>query len=333
MTRISIAMTTYNGAAYLQEQLNSLLAQAVAPFELQVGDDGSTDATQAIVERFSASAPFPVTFVRNERRLGFGENFIQTARRCSGEWIAFCDQDDVWHPGKLKWAEERIESGPSDLMLLAHNATVVDQSLHGGRRLYDYPRRETVTSRLNLPPEWYCTGFTQVFRADLVRSVPSSKRVSFPWHRHRDAHDVWIALLANCTGSILRSDRELASYRRHGSTVTDQGDRRGRLPLERTGAGYQERAVYLREVAATLRHCVPETRADLASLLENAADLIEHHAELLQLRSRAYSEAKLADRVGNILRLVAAGAYVGRSPWRFGTARLLKDCVSTIGVI
>ena len=98
---ISVAMTTFNGAAYLEEQLNSLLDQRHLPLELVIGDDGSEDETLVILERFAGRAPFPVLVQRNVRRLGFRENFIRTAERCRGELITFCDQDDIWHPDNL----------------------------------------------------------------------------------------------------------------------------------------------------------------------------------------------------------------------------------------
>ena len=69
--RISIAMATYNGAKYLQEQLESFLSQTRQPDELIVCDDGSGDATLDILERFRQSAPFAVQIHRNETRLGF----------------------------------------------------------------------------------------------------------------------------------------------------------------------------------------------------------------------------------------------------------------------
>jgi glycosyltransferase involved in cell wall biosynthesis len=333
MSAISIALTTFNGAEFLEQQLESLRAQTRAPLELQIGDDGSTDATETIVERFRRSAAFPVHFVRNEASLGYGENFIRTALRCSGDWIAFCDQDDVWDAGKLEWAENHIADGPCDLMLLTHNATIVDPSLRGGRRLYNHSGGDSTTSRLELPPEWYSIGFTQVFRADLVRSIPSAQRVKFPWHRHQNAHDVWIALLANCTGSVLRSGRSLALYRRHHSTVTDQGIASTRPPFERTGSGYADRAAYLEDAATTLRGCAPGAKAELGRMLLDAADRIERQAAILGTRARAYQDQKLGDRVDRIFELYREGAYLGNSPWRFGGARLIKDVACALRIL
>ncbi|RMG82452.1 MAG: glycosyltransferase, partial [Chloroflexi bacterium] len=110
--KISVAMATYNGEACLNEQLESLVRQEHQPYELVVGDDGSSDRTLDILRAFAARAPFPVRVTVNPERLGFGENFLQTARRCSGEWIAFCDQDDVWLPHKLAACATAIEKEP-----------------------------------------------------------------------------------------------------------------------------------------------------------------------------------------------------------------------------
>lgn len=95
MNKISVAMATYNGAAYLEQQLESLANQVLHPGELVVTDDGSSDGTLALIEDFARRAPFPVRLVRNEARLGYRGNFIKTSTICGCELIAFCDQDDV----------------------------------------------------------------------------------------------------------------------------------------------------------------------------------------------------------------------------------------------
>ena len=70
--------------------------------ELIVCDDGSTDSTLEIVGAFAAKAPFPVHFLRNEITLGSTKNFEKALRLCSGDAIALCDQDDLWHKAKPK---------------------------------------------------------------------------------------------------------------------------------------------------------------------------------------------------------------------------------------
>ncbi|MDO4551337.1 MAG: glycosyltransferase family 2 protein [Planctomycetia bacterium] len=96
----SIAMCTYNGAKFLEKQLQSFLEQTVLPDELIVCDDGSTDGTVKILESFAAKSPFPVQIHRNEKNLGYVRNFEKAGALCSKEIVYFSDQDDIWLPEK-----------------------------------------------------------------------------------------------------------------------------------------------------------------------------------------------------------------------------------------
>lgn len=326
--RISIAMATYNGARFLEQQLDSLAAQELLPVELVIGDDGSTDATEDIVRNFAARAPFPVHFEREASSLGYGENFIRTALRCTGDWIAFCDQDDVWAPEKLRYCADRIAQGPDDLCLIAHNASCVDERLQPLGSLYDYPEYSIIPP-LRLPPEWYCLGLTQVFRASLIREIPPDRRVSFPWHDHRQAHDVWIALIANATGSICRTNLRLALYRRHAATVTQRPaatvSATWRHMTANHGTDYRERAAYLREVVETLGECARSAQPAARAKLTIATAKIELQAGFLDRRAAVYDGPTRAHRISALRKLIAAGGYLGNDGWPFGTQRLLKD--------
>ena len=322
-------MTTFNGERYLAEQLDSLAAQQLLPFELHVGDDCSTDRTADIVADFAGRARFPVHFTSNPEPLGYGENFVRTALRCGGDWIAFCDQDDVWLPEKLRWCAGQIAKGPDSLCLIAHNAQRTDEQLRPTDRLYDY-RRFELHPPLRLPPEWHCIGMTQVFRASLLRDIPSERRVSFPWHPHRDAHDVWVALLANVTGTILRTGRCLARYRRHQATATGTEAKAGlsgavRSVTEGRGADYALRAAYLQEVSAVLIDCASGAAPPLRDPLLAGAAKIRLQARLLEQRARVYTEASFGRRAAALADLAVKGGYFGGRGWPFGAARMAKD--------
>ena len=92
---VSVALCTYNGERFLQEQLDSIAMQTWTPDEVVVGDDGSSDSTLEILERWKQSVPFSVRIERNERNLGFAKNFESTLSRCTGDVVFLCDQDDV----------------------------------------------------------------------------------------------------------------------------------------------------------------------------------------------------------------------------------------------
>ena len=108
MLSISIAMTTYNGSKYLQEQLDSFSNQTLLPNELVVVDDCSTDKTVDILNNFQRKTPFRVKIIRNNENVGsktkygYSQNFEKAIKNCCGDIIFLSDQDDVWFPNKIE---------------------------------------------------------------------------------------------------------------------------------------------------------------------------------------------------------------------------------------
>jgi len=100
---ISIVLCTYNGEKYLTEQLDSLRAQTLPPDEVLICDDASTDGSAALAARYiRAHGLARWRLSVNEANKGYRRNFRDTAASARGDWIAFCDQDDVWLPDKLE---------------------------------------------------------------------------------------------------------------------------------------------------------------------------------------------------------------------------------------
>ena len=93
---ISVAMCTYNGDLFLEEQLRSIAAQTRQPYEVIVCDDGSTDGTEEIISAFRNAVGFPVHVKRNSINLGSTKNFEQAIGICTGDAIALCDQSFEW---------------------------------------------------------------------------------------------------------------------------------------------------------------------------------------------------------------------------------------------
>src|SRR5437763_7661561 len=100
--RLSVAMCTYNGAHFLQEQLRSIAAQSLPIQEIVICDDFSEDETCAVVESFCREHPGLVRLQRNATRLGVSQNFAQAISLCQGDIIFLSDQDDSWLPTKVE---------------------------------------------------------------------------------------------------------------------------------------------------------------------------------------------------------------------------------------
>ena len=112
--RITVLMCTLNGAQFLPAQLASLEQQTHANWRLIVSDDGSTDATLKILEHFAQRVPQDVE-VRQGPRQGPSANFVSLAsdRDIAGDYFAFCDQDDIWLPDKLRHGLSWIRNIPA----------------------------------------------------------------------------------------------------------------------------------------------------------------------------------------------------------------------------
>lgn len=215
---VSIAMATYNGARYLQAQLDSLARQTVLPAELVVCDDQSCDGTPELIEKFAQTAPFPVVLKENPHRLHFADNFLQAADLCTSDYVAFCDQDDVWHSQKISTVTQAFET--SDACLVAHNASVIDADGRVVGELGHIDRNGMLTGA-ELHPWGFFLGFTCTFKKQLLSMIPGDQRpfdIIDPTRRL--AHDRWVAFLASIYGDVCVLDDELAGYRYHGSNAS-----------------------------------------------------------------------------------------------------------------
>lgn len=100
---VSVVVPTWNGAAFVEETIESVLAQDYAPLELCVCDDGSTDGTVALLERFGGR----ITLVRQENR-GVAAARNRAAAAARGDVLAFLDHDDVWESSMLSTLVPRL---------------------------------------------------------------------------------------------------------------------------------------------------------------------------------------------------------------------------------
>jgi glycosyltransferase involved in cell wall biosynthesis len=220
--KLSVAMCTYNGGAYLREQLESLAWQTRLPDELIVCDDGSRDETRGLLDQFALSAPFPVRLYANEKNLGSTRNFEQSFGLCEGDIIVPADQDDVWHPEKLRRMEAVFASSP-EVGLVFTDLEVVDENLRPlGYRAWqcDWVEFDQRAQKLFkkgkaldlLLTRNVVTGCAMAFRSgyrNLIAPTPDG------YQGLRIIHDYWIALIIAAVAEVAFINEPLVKYRYH----------------------------------------------------------------------------------------------------------------------
>ena len=117
--RISVAMATYNGARFITEQLDSIRLQSLPVDQVILRDDGSSDQTLEIVreylETYELAPAWRIT--QNGKRLGYAENFRAAVEETDGDYVFFCDQDDIWEPDRVEDMVSEMEKRREILVL------------------------------------------------------------------------------------------------------------------------------------------------------------------------------------------------------------------------
>jgi glycosyltransferase involved in cell wall biosynthesis len=325
---VSVALCTRNGAAHIEQQLRSVLAQTTVPDEVVVSDDASSDETLAIVRRVFATldgsgmAP-RLTIIENAHPLGVTANFEQAILACTGDLVALCDQDDVWHPNRVGAVLRKFEHAP-DLELVYSDARLVDENGEPlGYSLFEALEVDPKTIRevelgqafAALLKRNLVTGATTMLRRDLaVRAAPFPE----PW-----VHDEWLAVIAAVTGQLDLVPETLIDYRQHAS---NQIGVRKLGPVAKVRRLFEPRADrygYLLDRSNVLLNRVIQLGDRVSpEYLELAAEKVDHQ------RARATLPAGRLRRWIPVLREARTGRYRRFSR---GFADVLRDLVQQAG--
>lgn len=200
---VSVVMCTYNGARFLREQLDSILAQDYPLHEIIIQDDGSTDDTLSILDDYRRQHPALFRIHRNAERLGFNRNFHTAMLRATGEFIAISDQDDVWKPEKVRRLVEAI--GTADVSF--SDMYAVWNEAHPEANPSDYS-----TYFENMLIHRACAGHTMLVRTSFVRNMER-------WD-YEVVYDWWMAVNAWLYNGIVKVDDRLVYHRKHAASVT-----------------------------------------------------------------------------------------------------------------
>lgn len=204
---MSIALATYNGERYLQEQLDSFRRQTRLPDEVVVCDDNSSDDTMKVLNSFAKHAPFPVNIYCNAENLGYSKNFERAISLCSGDIIFLSDQDDVWFPEKIETTLNIFQSADHPYVVI-NDAEITDGDIKPVGLTLLYQLHSAGFSQ-----DSFIYGCCTAFRTDLRPFV-------IPIPHEYVAHDTWIhqiGLALNCRKVYAQP---LQYYRRHSDNTS-----------------------------------------------------------------------------------------------------------------
>lgn len=212
MTRVSVLVPTYNGAAFLRQCLRSVLQQTVDDWTVVVGDDASVDETEAVVASFADPR---IRFIRRPRNVGCYSNINLLLAEADSEYVAILNQDDWWEPTFLATMLALLDRSPSSVFATCASKNVVQagvQSVSGLHEVWPPERGSTCPSaeavRLLVMANWIRTPAV-LARTDLYNRVSRFDEAI----THSADWLMW--LRAAATGPVQVSPEALANYRVH----------------------------------------------------------------------------------------------------------------------
>jgi glycosyltransferase involved in cell wall biosynthesis len=249
---VDVAMATYNGSAYVLEQIKSIEEQSFKEIKVHVSDDKSSDDTVTILSEREI-----VSYVEvNDVNLGPSQNFWKALSLCKSDYVAFCDQDDTWRSDKIELLMERIllienEKGKlhpilvySDLTLVDRDHKLLSNSFFGttGKTAGCSDPRDFIVSN-HIPG---CTMLMNRALIDRAGTLPLDVRM----------HDWWIAMIASLTGTMSYVDAALINYRQHDNNAVGAppiGNRSRARSISRYFEYAKKRAAISNSIVAGIR--------------------------------------------------------------------------------
>jgi glycosyltransferase involved in cell wall biosynthesis len=212
-------MAVYNpNLTWLEQQLESINNQTYKNIELLVCDDCSSGVNfELIYEMVNKKIDkFPVSIYRNKNNLGCTKTFGDLAKKSKGDYIAFCDQDDIWEVDKINHLVQVLDNN-ENCALAYCKAAVIDENnilieedwnnmrkhanVGSGKKLYEALLFRT-----------WIAGCFMLARADIIKkALPFAENIFY---------DQWVALIASLEGELICINESLIRYRRHGKTQT-----------------------------------------------------------------------------------------------------------------
>ncbi|QRY82324.1 glycosyltransferase family 2 protein [Pseudomonas sp. PDNC002] len=258
--RVAILLSTYNGATYLSEQLESLIAQTEQDWVIHASDDGSTDATLEILYQYQRRLGDDRLYIHAGPRQGFAANFLSALKRTKdqADYFAFCDQDDLWEADKLErglaWASAHPTSTP---LLYCSRTRLIDST---GQLIGFSPLFRRPPSFANALVQSIAGGNTMLFNAAAAQLLSLT-----PFQVPIISHDWWsYIIVTGCGGRVHYDEYPAINYRQHGNNLIGSNssvrDRLVRLQRMLKGTFRQWNDVNLEAVSHFRQHLTHENQ-------------------------------------------------------------------------
>lgn len=223
-SKIDILLSTYNGERFLEEQINSILAQTYTDWRLLIRDDGSKDTTAAIIEKYAVQYPDKITWINKDNvcNVGVIKSFEELMCASDADYFMFCDQDDVWLPFKVAETLEKLQSieqeKGADCPVVVHtDLQVVDgelNKLHDSMFAISKSLPQIIHARIQYALLCNCiTGCT-------LMGNKKAKENALPFPSFIEMHDSWVARKVWLDGGKVDTlFKPTMLYRQHGYNV------------------------------------------------------------------------------------------------------------------
>lgn len=194
---------------WLYKQLSSIKNQTYKDLEVIVLDDNSSSCDRI----FMMVQEFGFKFLKNDINLGSNKTFEKLTNLSNGDFIAYCDQDDIWHSDKLSILIENIKSSVliySDVNVIDEYDNILTKSITETRKRHILKCGVDITKELIFSNP--VIGCTMLIKADIAKSaIPFAKNL---------VHDHYLAIIASTYGEIALTNKPLIDYRIHSSNQT-----------------------------------------------------------------------------------------------------------------
>lgn len=214
--KLSVALCTFNGEKFIEQQINSILNQSIKVDEIVVCDDQSTDKTVEILKKLQ-SENSAIVIVENEINLRSTKNFEKAISLCTGDFIFLSDQDDVWYVQKVEKTLAVFKENPLSEGVFS-NANLIDENnaVFTNKTIWDsvFFLEKELKKPLNFFDIIAKNGNVVTGATLCIKKEVKSFIVPFS---EENLHDEWIATLLALRETLFYSKENLISYRIHNS--------------------------------------------------------------------------------------------------------------------